>query len=58
MSFHCPLCDSKTRVTSTRAEIRERKCLNCSHAFRTEEIEYDGKMPWDDREHHPMEKRQ
>lgn len=52
MSFHCTQCDAKTKVTSTRGEIRERKCLSCGHKFRTEEIEYDGPVPWDLRERH------
>ena len=45
MSFHCPRCDEKTKVLSTRVEFRERVCPACQHVFRTEEIEYDGPIP-------------
>lgn len=39
----CPVCESKTRVTDSRDFgdhiVRRRKCLECDHAFYTEEID-------------------
>jgi hypothetical protein len=45
VSFHCPRCDAKTTVMSTRAELRQRKCIGCDYLFRTEEVELESQSP-------------
>lgn len=41
----CPKCFSRTIVFQTRTRsdsiIRQRKCLNCSHVFKTIELDLD-----------------
>lgn len=43
--YHCPKCDGKTKVTATRVEVRERKCLQCTNVFYTEEVELEERPP-------------
>jgi len=34
----CPMCGGKSFVTTTRVEVRRRKCMDCKRPFYTQEV--------------------